>query len=71
MQCWGKYVKSEEGEVVGVLRKTHSKKLHNLCSSLNTGVVQFRIAWSGHVYIREIRNTYKNLIRKPEVKKLC
>lgn len=36
-------------------------------------MVQFkRITWPGHVvYIREIKNTYRNLVRKPEVKKLC
>jgi hypothetical protein len=75
MHYWEKYFRAKRESSSRVLRKPHSKRLRNLCSSLNTGAVQLKmITWPGHVvYIREIANThtYRNLVRKPDVKKLC
>jgi hypothetical protein len=55
-------------EVVGGWRRLHNEELHNLYVSLNIiGVVKLRRRWVGHIALtREMRNTYRILVGKPE-----
>jgi hypothetical protein len=58
--------------VVGGWRRLHNEELHNLYASPNIiRVIKSRIMrWAGHVTgIREMRNAYRILVRKPEGKR--
>jgi hypothetical protein len=59
-------------EVTGEWRKLHSGELHNLYSSPDTirQNKSRRMRWAGHVArMREGRNVYRVLVRKPEGKR--
>jgi len=59
--------------VAGGWRRLHSEELNNLYASANIMRLNRtkRTRWAGHVArMREIRNAYKILVKKPERKKL-
>jgi hypothetical protein len=59
-------------EVTGVWRKLYNEELHELYSSPNViGMIKSRrMRLAGHVArMGEKRNTYRNLVRKPEGKR--
>jgi hypothetical protein len=56
-------------ELTGEWRKLHNEELHDLYSSpsIITIIKARRMRWAGHVArIREKRNRYRLLVRKPE-----
>jgi hypothetical protein len=59
-------------EVMGGRRRLHNEELHNLYTSPNiTGVMKSRMKWTGHrAHMEELRNAYRLLVRKPEMKRL-
>jgi hypothetical protein len=62
----------ERDEVRGGLRKLRSEELHNLYSSpsIIRVIKSRRMGWAGHVpRMREKRNSYRILVRKPEGKR--
>jgi len=58
--------------VVEGWRRLHNEELHNLYALPIIRVINSRrMRWEGYVtFTREIRNAYKILVRKPEVKSL-
>jgi hypothetical protein len=59
-------------EVTGSWRKLHNEELHNLYSSpsIIRMINSRRMRWSGYVArMREKRNAYRILVRKPEGKR--
>jgi hypothetical protein len=56
-------------EILGGWRKFHNKELHNLYSS-SIGMKPSRMRESGHITrIKEKRNSYRNLMGRPEGKR--
>jgi hypothetical protein len=62
-----------KGEKVGgVWRRLHNVELHNLYASPNVirMITSMRMRWAGHVArMGEMKNVYRILVGKPEVKR--
>jgi hypothetical protein len=57
-------------EITGKQRRVRNEGLHNLCSSSSVvRGIKSRLSWMEHVAcMGEMRNTYKILVGKPEVR---
>jgi hypothetical protein len=60
-------------EVARGWRRLHNEKLHNLYAPPNVREMRSKkMNWAGYVaHMREMRNAYKILVRKPEGKRPC